>query len=207
MLTAYKPSGADKADGGTYTIRMGYVTKQDAPGVMLVDIENVPGIADLSNVASEDDITPTCGDVLVYEQHPEALATERGRWRPSGLWTEVELDFGSGNYIDHKVFLIGPDIRVKEFGSIISMVPSARPYEGEGGLGERQEDEAEFDAFVCSCLPFWDPDYDWGDDSYGAGYVRAYIHSLRGAVVGKYRFNYSVSNSAGWNCHIAGSGA
>ena len=88
----------------------------------------------------------------------------------------VELDVG----------LTDRDERVFEFNSpwalslnaLILMNPSAVP-----GT-DRDEDEAEFDTFNCAAVPF--------EDS-GVWKIRTYVHSLRGPVVGPYRFNYTVA--------------
>ena len=88
---------------------------------------------------------------------------------------EVELDFG----------LTDTTVEVFEFDSVfdldanarVLMTPSGRPATG------RDEDEAEFDTFSCAAIPFFDTVWR----------IRAYIHSLRGVVVGPYRFTYSVA--------------
>jgi len=89
---------------------------------------------------------------------------------------EVELDFGLVD-IDTKVFDF-PSLFELSTSARILMTPSARPATG------RDEDEAEFDTFTCAALPV---------DLGGSWNIRAYIHSLRGVVVGPYRFTYSVA--------------
>jgi hypothetical protein len=74
------------------------------------------------------------------------------------------------------------------------MAPSAKP------VAPRQEDEAEFDIFACSCIPT--VEQATGNDPLSE--FRVYVHSLRGRVVGEYTFNYTVSNPATWNCVAPG---
>jgi hypothetical protein len=169
------PPGAEQK-GCTDTVRVGYVQNDD---VFFVDIDRQPALGELSDV----NVNPICGDVLVRHVNPGSGCEQ---WTASGLWTEVELDFGLTDR-EERVFTIGPDIRVKSPSDLITMVSSSVPPTG------REEDEAEFDAFACACsIPYEDQTNEWK--------FRATIHSLRGPVVGSYKFNYTVSNPASWNC-------
>lgn len=169
----------DPSQKGCYTtVRVGYAPGNDDH--FIVDIERRPLVRKLSDVADAD---AACGDVLVRE-------IEQGsgceRYVPSGLWTEVVFDFGPTDApSDMKVFTVVDDPRVKS-DSIITMAPSAKP------VDPRQEDEAEFDVFACSCVVV---------QGVPSSEFRAYVHSLRGKVVGQYRFQYTVSNPASWNCY------
>ncbi|NIP33671.1 MAG: hypothetical protein GWN18_01940 [Thermoplasmata archaeon] len=88
---------------------------------------------------------------------------------------EVELDFGETDK-DYEVFEF-PSVFELSTTARILMTPSARPATG------RDEDEAEFDTFSCACIPFEDDGWN----------IRAYVHALRGVVVGPYRFTYTVA--------------
>jgi hypothetical protein len=176
----------DSDQKGCYTtVRIGHAVGDD--DTFIVDIERVPLVRKLSDVK---DVSASCGDVLVRQINPNSGCEQ---WTPSGLWTEVILDFGDTDPpSDMKVFTITGDPRVKS-DSIITMVHSALPPQSGESPPDRDEDEAEFDCFACSCVvvPGYGPSWDF----------RAYIHSLRGRVVGRYRFNYTVSNPASWNCY------
>lgn len=173
------PPDADQR-GGRYTVRVGYVESDD---VMIVDRERIPGVQDLSDVVPQSAVTPTCGDVLVRTRN---ASSDAGQWMPTGLWTEVELDFGTTDR-DEKVFEWIDNQRVHSDQQRITIVPSAKPVAG------RDEDEAEFDVFACSAIPFYDGNLsNWK--------IRAYVHSLRGPVVGAYTFQYTVSNADAHNC-------
>jgi hypothetical protein len=189
--SALTPAIPDLDRGCLWTIRMGYSPSTD---VMIVDVEQRPGLQELSDVTSEANRAPLCGDVLVRTLAPVGPGSACGVWEPSGLWTEVVLDFGlTDPPSDMKVFTIVGDPRVK-LSSIITMAPSAKP------VAPRQEDEAEFDIFACSCIPTVEqPTMDDPPSEF-----RAYVHSLRGKIVGEYRFHYTVSNPATWNCVLPG---
>ena len=91
-----------------------------------------------------------------------------------GIWTNVELDFGTPAGLKTLIFTV-PDAAVTATSRVVMMY-SATPAAG------RDEDEAEFEAFSCRCVP----------DS-GGGAFRAYITSLLGDVVGPYVFSYQVA--------------
>jgi hypothetical protein len=88
---------------------------------------------------------------------------------------EVELDFGEQDK-DYEVFEF-PSVFELSTSARILMTPSGRAATG------RDEDENEFDTFSCAARPFQD----------GGWHIRAYVHSLRGVVVGPYRFTYTVA--------------
>lgn len=182
----YGPAPVDYEKGCRRTVRVGHALGTDDH--FIVDIEVVHNVAQLSDVNAP---VIACGDVLVRTVSTNSACEQ---WTASGLWTEVVLDFGATDVpSDMKVFSITGDPRVK-LNSIITMMPSAKPFP------PRQEDEAEFDMFACSCIPVSEqPTQDDAPSEF-----RAYIHSLRGRVVGQYIFNYTVSNAAAWNCVAPG---
>jgi hypothetical protein len=187
-LDSNTPSGLQNAPpqesydiGCWWRVRMGYVENDD---LMIVNVERTPGLQELSDVQSADNAPPQCGDVLV--RHVDQ-SSGCGSWIPTGLWTEIELDFESPDAPgDMKVFEWVDNQRVHSSDQRVTMVASAKPAAG------RDEDEAEFDCFVCAARTFYDG-VDWR--------IRAYVHSLRGRIVGPYVFQYMVSNADEHNCY------
>jgi hypothetical protein len=89
---------------------------------------------------------------------------------------DVVLDFGTTDRHERTFDFVPPWTLTPS--TRILMTPSAFPATG------RDEDELEFDTFSCACRTVLTGTF---------LSVRAYIHSLRGPVVGPYRFNYSVT--------------
>lgn len=83
------------------------------------------------------------------------------------------LDFGTPAHGLHVKNFTVVDVAVTP-SSNVSMHVSGSPASG------RYADELEFDAFQCSCLA-------------GTGSFLATIHSLRGPVIGPYKFQYEVN--------------
>jgi hypothetical protein len=185
-LTLIEPANDSPSKlGCRRKVRVGYVTGTDR---MIVDIEWRPFVSDLSDVQASG---ANCGDVLVRSLRQGGFASDDcPEWLATGLWSEVVLDFGTTDPpSDMKVFTIVGDPRVR-LNSIITMVASPKPG------ANKQEDEHEFDCFSCACVPLVEqPTTDDPPSEF-----RAYVHSLRGKVVGEYTFNYTVSNPAAWNC-------
>lgn len=121
-------------------------------------------------------LTPGTGGGVVVVVPGEGETPSTGPAGPQVAAASVELDFGLTDRHEETFEFFAP--WALSTSAQILMTPSAVP-----GTGY-DEDEAEFDTFTCACVPF--------EDS-GAWKIRAYIHSLRGVVVGPYRFNYTVA--------------
>lgn len=107
---------------------------------------------------------------LFIEQDPTSAA--KVEFFKSAPLTIVTLDFGTvARGLNNKTFTV-VDTGVTPTSNV-SMSVSGSPAAG------RYADELEFDAFQCSCVP-------------ATGSFQAMIQSMRGPVMGAYKFQYEV---------------